>query len=199
MGMARRRPRRQSFGVQTKNICSNHGRGVEAFMRRHADKVTGVISGWDRLRLQGSLRALYLEEIMREYLWRGGVYWKDFKNHVTEVTGHIREAAATLAAEAGRPLLYLRSSHVRKESLIEQMRTRERVESGLIAVLSAVEPCRTWFMRGDRRERKLRLELGWGKCIHLYFYLILRFPRIGGQPEGNLKESSDAESPSNLY
>lgn len=158
--------------MKTQDICAGHGRGVAAFVQRHADKVTGVVSGWDRLRLQGSLRALYVPEIMEEYLWRAGVLWKDFKGHVTAVTAHIREAAETAAADAGRPVLYLRSGQVRKEALIEQLRQRDAIEQGLIAVLSAVEPCRTWSVRGDRRERKLRLELGWGKCIHLYFYLI---------------------------
>lgn len=140
-------------------------------MGRHGDKVTGVISGWDRLRLQGTLRALYVPEIMQGYLWNAQVRWKDFKGHVCEVTDHIRTAAATAAADAARPMLYLRGS-VRKEPLIEQIRRRDGIDEGLIAVLSAVEPCRTWFVRGDRQERKLRLELGWGKCIHLYFYLV---------------------------
>ena len=158
--------------MKTQNICAGHGRGVEAFVQRHREDVTGVVSGWDRLRLQGSLRALYVPEIMEEYLWRAGVLWKDFKEHVTEVTAHMREAAATVAADAGRPVLYLQNARARKEALIEQIRQRDRIDEGLIAVLSAVEPCRTWFARGDRRERKLRLELGWGKCIHLYFYLI---------------------------
>lgn len=158
--------------MQTKDICAGHGRGVEAFVQRHADKVTGVISGWDRLRLQGCLRALYLEELMRLYLWRADVLWKNFKHHVTEVTAHIREAASALAADAGRPLLYLRSSALRKETLIEQIRARDQIDEGLIAVLSVVEPCRTWFVRGERATRRLRLELDWGKCIHLYFYLV---------------------------
>ncbi len=108
---------------------------------------------------------------MRGYLWSAQVPWKDFKSHVCEVTGHIRESAATVAAEAGRPVIYLRGSP-RKESLIEEIRQRDQIDAGLIAVLSAVEPCRTWFVRGDRQERKLRLELRWGKCIHLYFYLV---------------------------
>jgi hypothetical protein len=37
-------------------------------------------------------------------------------------------------------------------------------------VFSCVEPCRTWFLRGNRITRKLELRLEWGKCIHLYFY-----------------------------
>ena len=172
MKMVRRRPRCQSWCVKTQDICAGHGRGVEAFVGRHRDEVTGVVSGWDRLRLQGTLRAFYVREIMEMYLWRAQVLWKDFKGHVTEITTHIREAANTAAADAGRPVLYLRNARVRKEALIEQIRQRDRVDEGLIAVLSAVEPCRTWFARGDRQEHKLRLELGWGKCIHLYFYLV---------------------------
>jgi hypothetical protein len=114
---------------------------------------------------------LYVPEIMRAYLWSAQVAWKDFKGHVCEVTDHIRTAAATVAAEAGRPVLYLRGAP-RKEPLIEAIRQRDRIEAGLVAVLSAVEPCRTWFVRGNRQERKLQLEIGWGKCIHLYFYLV---------------------------
>lgn len=156
---------------------TGHGRGVGAFLQRHGEKVTGVISGWDRLRLQGSLRALYMREIMEMYLWRAKVLWKDFKGHVCEVTEHIRESAALLAEESGRPLLYLRGSALRKEALIADLRQRHPDREGLIAILSAVEPCRTWFARGDRQAKKLRLELGWGKCIHLYFYLV--HPQLG--------------------
>jgi hypothetical protein len=42
----------------------------------------------------------------------------------------------------------------------------------LVAVLSCVEPCRTWFARGNRATKKLELKLQCGKCIHLYFYII---------------------------
>jgi hypothetical protein len=35
-----------------------------------------------------------------------------------------------------------------------------------------VERGRTWYARGDRASRKLRLELDWGPCAHLYFYFI---------------------------
>ncbi|HWI15271.1 MAG TPA: hypothetical protein VNT02_13500 [Burkholderiales bacterium] len=123
------------------------------------------------MRLQGTLRALYVPEIIHAYLWSAQVLCKDFKSHLCEVTNHVRAAAATLAADEGRPMLYLRGSP-RKERLIDEIRRRDQIDGGLIAVLSAVEPCRTWQVRGDRQERKLRVEVGWGKCIHLYFYLV---------------------------
>lgn len=153
-------------------IWQQHGRGVGAFVQRHGENVTGVVSGWDRLRLQGSLRALYAREFMAQYLWGAQVLWKDFKGHVREVSEHIRGEADGLARACGRPVIYLRGGGPRKEQFIEEVRRKDRIEEGLIAVLSVVEPCRTWYARGDRQTRKLRLELDWGRCTHLYFYFI---------------------------
>ena len=155
-----------------KTTITQHGRGVQDFLARHGDHVTGVISGFDRLRLQGTLRSLYHPEVMAMYLQRAGVLHKDFKAHVCGVTERIRTAAAAIAEAAGRRVHYLRSSALNKEAFIAELRHQQRVEHGLIAVLSVVEPCRTWFARGNRETQKLELRLEWGKCIHLYFYFI---------------------------
>lgn len=163
-------------GVKT-TTSTHHGRGVAEFLARHGGNVTGVIHGFDRLRLQGTLRNLYCPELMAMYLERVGVRFKDFKAHVTAVTARIRGAAEALAQAAGRSVHYLRDTAIRKEDLATEIRRRERIDEGLIAVFSAVEPCRTWFMRGDRERRALDLRLQWGKCIHLYFYLV--HPQLG--------------------
>ena len=57
-----------------------------------------------------------------------------------------------------------------KEQLARQIQERDGVKSGLIAILSCVEPCHTWFLRGNRVTKKLELKLDWGRCLHLYFY-----------------------------
>lgn len=162
-------------GVKT--TTTHHGRGVAQFLARHGQDVTGVVHGFDRLRLQGSLRHLYCPELMAMYLERAGGLYKDFKAHVVAVTERIRGAAEHLATSAGRPVHYLRSTAIRKEDLATEIRRRDGIDEGLIAVFSAVEPCRTWFMRGDRERRALDLRLQWGKCIHLYFYLV--HPQLG--------------------
>ena len=112
-------------------------------MARHGDDVSGVISGFDRLRLQGTLRGLYHRELMELYLFRAGVLWRNFKSHVTAVTGRIRAAAESVVQAVGRPMLYLRSAAERKEDLIAELVRRERLTEGLVAGLSAFEPCRT--------------------------------------------------------
>jgi hypothetical protein len=166
----------ESRVMKTKTI-SHHGRGVNEFMATHAGKVTGVISGFDRLRFQGTLRCLYHPELMSEFLHRAGVLWKDFKGYACGVTDQIRTAAENIAHAAGRRVHYLRSSKLDKEAFIAGLRREHRIDEGLIAVLSVVEPCRTWFVRGNRETRNLELRLQPGKCIHLYFYFV--HPTLG--------------------
>jgi hypothetical protein len=143
---------------------------AHAFVGRHQRDVIGVLHGWDRLRLQGTLRSLYYQPVMEEYLRQAGVLWKDFKIFATTLTARVRQAAVDLAARYHRPMLYLNSSRTRKEDEARKIQERDKIELGLIAVFSCVEPCRTWFLRGNRMTRKLELRLEWGKCIHLYFY-----------------------------
>jgi hypothetical protein len=141
-----------------------------AFIQRHSADVIGVLHGWDRLRLQATLRSLYKPSVMEYYLQVAGVLWKDFKGFATGLTERVRAAADALAQEHKRPVIYLPSSGTRKEEVARLLAQRDGVRSGLVGVFSCVEPCRTWFARGNRQTRKLEMKLQWGKCIHLYFY-----------------------------
>src|SRR5947208_14060565 len=86
-----------------------------AFVQQHQSGVIGVLHGWDRLRLQGTLRSLYYQPVMEEYLWQTGVLWKDFKRFATDLTSRVRHAAEKLAGRHPRPMIYLSSSRTRKE------------------------------------------------------------------------------------
>jgi len=145
---------------------------LHPFIQRHQADVIGMLHGWDRLRLQGTLRSLYHPSVMEHYLRRANVLWKDFKNFATDLTDRIRQGAAALAQDHHRPMIYLPSSRTEKEPIALEIKESHGVRSGLVAVLSCVEPCRTWFARGNRLTKKLELKLHWGKCLHLYFYLI---------------------------
>ena len=87
-----------------------------AFVQRHQSDVIGVLHGWDRLRLQGTVRSLYYQPVMEEYLWQAGVLWKDFKSFATDLTSRVRQAAEKLAAGQRRPMIYLPSSHTQRGS-----------------------------------------------------------------------------------
>jgi hypothetical protein len=142
------------------------------FVTQHAADVIGVLSGFDRLRLMGTLRPLYQPSLMQRYLIRAGVLLKDFAAFAGGWTERVRAAAHQLAQQAGRPLLYLHGSSERKELLARDQARHEGITSGLIGIWSVVEPCLTYFVRKDRQQKKLLLRLEPGKCLHYYFYFL---------------------------
>ncbi len=158
------------MATNTDNLLKNEVGRV--FIERYASDVIGVLHGWDRLRLQGTLRSLYYPPVMEQYLRKAGVMWKDFKQFAIGLTSRVRQASEDVAKEQQRPVIYLASSRVSKEDEARQIQQRDGVKKGLIAILSCVEPCRRWSMRGNRATKKLELSLEWGKCTHLYFYWI---------------------------
>src|ERR1700736_2343354 len=109
-----------------------YGRGVADFLAQHGDKVTGVVSGFDRLRLQGTLRALYMPEIFENYLWRAGVWFKNYTEHVKEVSERLCDSAKEIARTAGTALRHLNSAATRKEELIAQRLLAQPQDEGLV-------------------------------------------------------------------
>ncbi|MBI3465842.1 MAG: hypothetical protein HY000_22725 [Planctomycetes bacterium] len=84
----------------------------------------------------------------------------------------IKNAAAQTARDAGRPLCYLKSSATSKEDLAREIAQRDGVRDGLIAVLSCVEPCRSFDVRCDRAAKKIELINRPRQCLHLYYYFM---------------------------
>ncbi len=82
---------------------------MNRFIQKHEKDVIGVLSGFDRLVLRGTLRAIAYPEGLKRYLWKVQVLLKDFKKHALEVTERIKEAASRAALATGRPNRYLDS------------------------------------------------------------------------------------------
>ena len=161
----------QGHGVKTKTSPHRGSSGgVERFVAEHGADVTGVIAGFDRLRLRGSLRWLYQASFMKRYLCEAGVLLKDFGAYATGLSNRIRAAAHAFAARERRPVRYLHSTALSKEELARSLAQRDGVQEGLIGLFDIVEPCLTWFVRGDHAAHRLHLELRPGKCLHHYFY-----------------------------
>jgi len=59
--------------------------------------------------------------------------------------------------QLGRPQLYLPSSEISKEALVQELVAKEAIQEGAIVLLSCVEPCLSFRVRGDRQAKSLRL------------------------------------------
>jgi hypothetical protein len=141
-----------------------------AFLNRFGDSITGVLSGFDRLRLRGTLRHLFQPTVMEAYLNACRILIKDFSTFAQGLTARIKAAACASAEKAGRPFEYLASSQVSKEALARQIARQHGVTSGLIAIFSALENCLSYSVRGNRQTKHIHMVLEPRKCLHLYHY-----------------------------
>ncbi|MFN7173051.1 MAG: hypothetical protein ACK4P3_09755, partial [Fimbriimonadaceae bacterium] len=82
---------------------------MHEFIAKHEHKITGTLSGFDRLVFRGTLRSIAHDEGMKRYLWANQVLLKDFGSHVERVSRRLKEASLAEAEALGRPVKYLAS------------------------------------------------------------------------------------------
>jgi hypothetical protein len=147
---------------------------MERFLQRHASRVLGSISGFDRVLFRGVLRSICYVQGLDYFMGSQRVGFKDFGWFVEKFSRGIKKRAEQMAERAGRPFLYVASGQASKEALVRKLLEDKPVKEGLICVLSCVEPCQTFTVRRDREKRQLRLVPRDAKCLHFYFYFLHR-------------------------
>jgi hypothetical protein len=141
------------------------------FISRYSDQISGVLSGFDRLVFRGNL-ALNHEPGMKGYLWANGIAWKDYAKHVGEVSQKVKQASLASIEACGRPIQYLPSGKDSKEKMARAIAQRNGITSGPICAFTAVEPCFSWRVAGQRQTQKLQLLRSMRQCLFVYHYWI---------------------------
>src|SRR2546423_2905591 len=160
-------------------ICLNQQtdswrRVMKRFLERHDDRITGTLSGFDRVLFRGTLRSIAHIKGCEVFLYSHHVLMKDFGSYVVSLSQRLVEQAKQLANKLDRPYVYLPSSKTSKEELALEIVARDGIKQGLICVLAAVEPCQSFDLRKDRVLKHLKLVSKERKCLHLYFYYLDR-------------------------
>lgn len=147
---------------------------MERFLQRHAERITGVLSGFDRVLFRGTLRSLSYLEGMDKFLGSQGVLYKEFGAFAERLSGQVKAQAEAIAQQHGRPLRYLESAQESKEAIARAIMEKDGIREGLVCVLTCVEPCRSFFLRKDAERKLLQLVGGVRKCLHVYYYFVDR-------------------------
>ena len=168
---------RLGFQVDTGLRHPAGGNAMESFLARHRSQIQGTISGFDRLRFVGQMRMLSFVEGLAGFLSRAGVLLKDFGEYVENLSNQIKQATIRMAESTptGR-VHYLASSEQSKEEFVRRL-PPPQTETGLVAVLSCVEPCKSYVIRRNAATKHLELGSAQRKCLHYYFYLV--HPQFG--------------------
>jgi len=145
---------------------------MNGFLERHSDKITGMLSGFDRIVFRGYLKYLAYTAGFEAFLVCQGVLFKEFSKYVQTTTERLKEASLQSANELQRPIRYINSPQISKEEEARRILAKDPVENGLICVLSSVEPCMAYELHRSRRLKRLVLKRTMRKCLHLYHYYL---------------------------
>ena len=154
---------------------------MKTFLQRHQADIYGVLSGFDRVRFRGTRRAVSYPKGVMGLLWVFQILLKNFAQFLQGHTKRLKSVTEELAQ--GTPVgqvHYVSSSTASKEDVVARLVRQHQVPddfTGLVAVLSCVEPCRTFGVYRNREQKKLELRSMFRKCLHYYLYI--RHPQFG--------------------
>jgi hypothetical protein len=143
---------------------------MNSFIQQNQRKVTGILSGFDRLIFKGTLRYLQHTPGMMDFLYSKNILLKDFGPFAEKITKEIREASKNESKIQGRPIIYISSSKVRKDLIAKKIAATDGIEEGLICILTCVEPCKSFEIYKNKKLKILTIERRDRKCLHLYHY-----------------------------
>lgn len=142
------------------------------FIQRFSDKITGVLSGFDRLVIRGSLRAIVTPAGMKNWLWRRQIGLPQFASWAQGLTEQLKQASCQAAQDQNRPIVYVPSADTDKDELARQIAAKARITKGLVAILTCVETCMAFDIYRNKDKKKLELQYRLRKCLFLYHYWI---------------------------
>jgi hypothetical protein len=176
---------RRGSGRERGTVCAGdrvagsteEGHAVKEFLSKHADAIAGVLSGFDRLVFRGSIRQLASARGMMAYLNVARVLLKNFGTHVEAVSRSVKEAIEAGVAKRGRPIIYLASSHERKEDAARAIAHRDGIDQGIICLFRTLEAGPSFEVHRDRATKSIELQARTRRCLFLYLYQV--HPQVG--------------------
>jgi len=146
---------------------------MASLLERYADRITGVLSCYDRVVIQGTLPGLCWAEGMTAYLYAHQIRIFDYPRFAEPYRDAIRQNAERIARENGLEIDFLRKpKSIRKEDRIKEVLAQRGTHPGLVHIFSVMEPCSSYQPWHDKKTGRTFLRPDSGKCVHYYFYFI---------------------------
>ncbi|MBF0462481.1 MAG: MarR family transcriptional regulator [Magnetococcales bacterium] len=143
------------------------------FIKRHADKILGVISCFDRILVTGTFPQICHAQAMASHLTAEDVRLFDYPLWAEPLREMIRTNADKMAAAQGVTIEFIsRSKEQRKEDIIRDVLASRGEQPGLVHILSAMESCPSFRPWHDKATGRTFLKPKDGRCLHYYFYFI---------------------------
>lgn len=140
---------------------------------KYKDKITGVISCYDRIIIQGNLPGWCFAEGMTKFLNVNNIRIFDYPKFAQQLNEEIRANTEDIAAKNNIEIEFIRKSkEFRKESRIKEILKKRGGHIGLVHIFSAMETCNNYKPWHDKKSGKTFLKYDTSKCLHYYVYFI---------------------------
>ncbi len=146
---------------------------MNPFLERHQDKISGVLTCFDRIVITGTLPEICHAEALARYLSQRDILLRDYPHWAEPFRDELRTHAEAVAAEAGLEIEFIRRHDAfRKEARIKAILAERGEHPGLVHVFSAMESCPSFRAWHDKASHRNTLKSTQSKCLHYYFYFI---------------------------
>jgi hypothetical protein len=146
---------------------------MNPFVERYKDKISTVLSCFDRVVITGTLPEIGHAEAMARHLGQRRTRLFDYPRWAEPLRDELREHAQRLAEEAGLEIEFIRRyKSFRKEERIKTILAERGEHPGLVHIFSAMEACSSYRPWHDKLRHTTHLKSTPGKCLHYYFYFI---------------------------
>ena len=163
-------------------FSDTRGERHATFIEKYREEINGVLTGFDRLVFRGSLRRLnygrydvglraMVAKGMEEYLWQNKILFKDYQDHVKQVSERLKKAVLAPFERQKIPVIFKRNPAADKGEIARRVAEERGVRRGLVCAISTLEPSPTFEHRGTHIIRRTR------PCHVLYQYQI--HPELG--------------------
>lgn len=144
---------------------------TELLTERYSEQISGVLSCYDRILMNGTVQPLCYAQGMTKYLYTQQIRIFDYTQFAEPLGDRVRANAETVAREAGVAIEFV-TQGIRKEAHIQAILDKRGNAPGLVHILSAMESCQAYKPWRDPRSGKSYVQMTTSKCLHYYFYFI---------------------------
>ena len=139
---------------------------MSEFLDRHAERILGVLSCWDRVVITGTFPEICYAQIMTSYLYRKNIRIFDYTQWAEPLREEIRENAERLAKENGLEIDFIRKKDFRKEERVKEIVAKRGSHPGMVHIFSAMEPCSSFKPWHDKGSGRTFLKYAEAQCLH---------------------------------
>lgn len=147
---------------------------MSSLVSRHASRICGTISCFDRIVITGTLPGWCYPEGMTVFLSTHNIRIFDYATAFAEpLRETIRTNIESIAQDSAISVEYIRSVKAfRKEDRIKQIIADRGGHPGIVHIFSAMESCPSYMPWHDKESGRTGLKYKESKCLHYYVYFI---------------------------